>query len=463
MFAARVAGLCLCLSGSLLAQETAQLSGFIWDSSDALVPAAGVSVVNEETGFRRDTRSGDGGSYQVAYLNPGHYKITVRRDGFRTLVQFGIKLDAAQSARLDFHLQLGDVQEVVTVNGGPVLLNAEDASVSTLVGRNWIEQLPLNGRGLLTLMELAPGAIITPASAGEAGQFSINGQRPNTNFFTVDGVSANTGVSGGGLPAQMSGGSLPNMTAFGSLHTLSSIEDLDEFRLQTSTATPEWGRSPGGQVELSSRSGSNEFDGTVFDALRNDVLDANDWFANRQGAGRSAIHFQDFGATLGGPIRRDRTFVFLSYEGLRLTQPYNWQSVVPTLAARQSAPAMVQPLLNAFPLPNGADLGGGLGQFNGSTARPSGFDGGSVRVDHALTSRILLFGRFTQTPSFSSAEQLQINSVELHSNSITAGLNAVISPAMTSELRFNTTDTRASSVWRSADGQPVLTCYTDVL
>src|SRR5579872_7372726 len=301
MFAARVAGLCLCLSGSLLAQETAQLSGFIWDSSDALVPAAGVSVVNEETGFRRDTRSGDGGSYQVAYLNPGHYKITVRRDGFRTLVQFGIKLDAAQSARLDFHLQLGDVQEVVTVNGGPVLLNAEDASVSTLVGRNWIEQLPLNGRGLLTLMELAPGAIITPASAGEAGQFSINGQRPNTNYFTVDGVSANTGVSGGGLPAQMPGGSLPNMTAFGSFHDLISVESLDEFRVQTSTAAPEYGRAPGGEIQLSSRSGSNDFHGLFFEAFRNEALDANDWFRNSTGSPRLPLRMSDYGGTLGGP------------------------------------------------------------------------------------------------------------------------------------------------------------------
>ena len=201
--------LLFCLFGTAAAQETATLSGFIWDASSSLVPGARITAVNDETGFRRSADSGSDGIYRFAWLNPGHYKITVRRDGFRTLVEFGLKLDAAQSARADFHLQVGSTEEVVTVTAEPALFNTDDASVSTLVGRNWIENLPLNGRGLLTLLQLAPGSVITPATEGEAGQFTINGQRANTNYFTVDGVSADTGVSGGGLPAQMPGGSLP--------------------------------------------------------------------------------------------------------------------------------------------------------------------------------------------------------------------------------------------------------------
>ena len=181
-------------SGALHAQETARLSGFVWDSSASLVPDASITAINEETGFRRIAHTGADGRYQLFYLNPGHYKITVRREGFLTLLQYGLKLDAAQSAREDFHLQIGNVDEVITVTDEPVLFNADDASVSTLIDRNWIEHLPLDGRGILTLMELAPGSLITPATGGEAGQFSINGQRPNTNYFTVDGVSANTGV-----------------------------------------------------------------------------------------------------------------------------------------------------------------------------------------------------------------------------------------------------------------------------
>jgi hypothetical protein len=452
----------LSLAGSLFGQETARLSGFVWDSSASLVPDASITAISEETGFRRIDRSGADGGYQLAYLNPGHYKITVRRQGFHTMVQFGLKLDAAQSAREDFHLQIGSVEEAITVTGGPVVFNAEDASLSTLVGRNWIEHLPLDGRGVLTLMELAPGSIITPATEGEAGQFSINGQRPNTNYFTVDGVSANTGVNGRGLPAQIPGGSLPNMTAFGSFHELASIESLDEFRLQTSTVTPEYGRSPGGQIELSSRSGSNDFHGLLFDAFRNEALDAKDWFRNREGAPRLPLRFQDFGGTFGGPIHRNRTFFFLSYEGLRLQQPYTWQTTVPSITARASAPPLIQPILNAFPAPNGADLGGSVAAWTGSSSRPSTFDGGSVRIDHALSSRLLLFGRYTQTPSSTQFRSIDINAMRIGSSSLTVGINAIFSPAAINQVRVNRTATTGDSVWGDATEQST-GCYVDAI
>ena len=182
--------LVLLLCGRLPAQERAQLGGVIRDSSNAVVTGSSVTVVNEDTGIRRAVMSRLDGSYDIVSLQPGFYKMTVRKEGFRTLVQFGVKLDVAQSARVDFTLQVGSVREVVTVEGNPFLLNTEDASVSTLVGREWIEHLPLNGRGLLSLLELAPGSLITPAAGGEAGQFTVGGQRPNTNYFTVDGVSS---------------------------------------------------------------------------------------------------------------------------------------------------------------------------------------------------------------------------------------------------------------------------------
>lgn len=453
----------LCLAGLASAQETGQLSGFIWDASNAIVPGAMITAVNDETGFRRTTESGANGVYQLAYLHPGMYKVTVRSQGFRTLVQFGLKLDAAQSARVDFHLQLGSVEEVVTVTDSPVLVSADDASLSTLVGRSWIESLPLDGRGPLTLIELAPGSILTPAASGEAGQFSMNGQRPNTNYFSIDGISANTGVNGGGLPAQMPGGSLPAMTAFGSFHDLVSVEALDEFRVQTSTVTPEFGRSPGAQVELSSRAGSNELHGVLFDAARNDAFDANDWFANRAGDPRLPLRFQDFGGTLGGPILRDRTFFFVSYEGLRLRQPYAQQTTVPSLLSREIAPPFVQPVLNAFPLPNGSDLGGGIAEWTGIGSRPSNFDGGSVRIDHALSSRFLLFGRYAQTPSSTKSGFSQINSVQLDSKSLTIGLNAALTPFAMNQLRVNTTGTQASSTWRTANGADLPGCYSNVL
>lgn len=140
---------------------------------------------------------------------------------------------------------------------------------------------------MLSLLELAPGTVVTPATRGEPGQFTSNGQRPNTNYFTVDGVSVNNGVSGGGLPAQVNGGALPGMTAIGSFHNLVSLEALDEFRVQTATTTPEFGRLSGAQVSLSTRSGSNDLHGSLFEYFRHERLDANDWSANRIGDPRA--------------------------------------------------------------------------------------------------------------------------------------------------------------------------------
>src|SRR5207244_6387459 len=133
------------------------------------------------------------------------------------LIRVGIKLSQSQPASGDLNLLVGSVQETITVEGAGHLFNTEDASTGTLVGRDEIERLPLNGRGLLSLLELSPGVVVTPATRGEAGQFTVAGQRPNANYFTVDGISANSGVSGGGLPAQSTGGALPGMTAFGGL------------------------------------------------------------------------------------------------------------------------------------------------------------------------------------------------------------------------------------------------------
>src|SRR5205823_2157508 len=228
-------------------------------------------------------------------------------------------------------------------------LGGDDVSVGIVAGRAEIERLPLNGRGLLSLLELAPGVVVTPATRGEAGQFTVSGQRPNANYFIVDGISANSGVSGGGLAAQPTGAALPGMTAFGSLDSLVSRDALQEARVQTSTTVPEFGRLPGAQMSLSSRSGSNELHGSLFYAFRNEILDANDWFANAHADPRAALKLHDIAATLGGPLRRNHTFFFLSYEGMRLSQPFIWRQPVPSAAARENAPDWVQPALNLFP------------------------------------------------------------------------------------------------------------------
>ena len=226
---------------------------------------------------------------------------------------------------------MGAIEETITVEGTAPLLSPDEASTETRVFHDEIERLPLNGRGLLALLELSPGANVTPATRGEAGQFTANGQRPNSNYFTVDGMSANTGVSAGGLPAQASGGVLPAMSAFGSLDSLMPLEAVEEFRVQTSNAAPDVSRLPGAVVALTSRSGSNEFHGSAVFRFRHELLAANDWFANAAGQGRAPLRMEDVSPSLGGPIRRDRTFFFLAYERLVLRGPYVWQQPVPAL------------------------------------------------------------------------------------------------------------------------------------
>ncbi len=447
---------------SIPAQPYTHLSGLIRDSSEAGVPGAVVSVVNEDTGFRRLAESRPDGGYLVSALDAGLYKVVVRKPGFRTMIRFGVKLEVAQPARLDFTLAVGSMQEAITVEGGPALLNSEDGSVGTLVERDEIEHLPLNGRGLTSLLELAPGTVMTPATRGEAGQFTVNGQRPNTHYFTVDGMSANTGVSAGGLPAQTTGGALPGMTAFGSLHSLISLDALEEFRVQTSSAIPEFGRLPGAQVSLSSRAGSNELHGSLLYFFRNELLNANDWFGNSQGDPRAPVRMSDFGASMGGPLQRNRLFFFLSYEGMRLRQPGYWRAPVPTLDVRESAQPWAAPVLNLFPLPNGPSLGPGLAEWTGRNNQPSRLDAGAARLDYAITSRLTAFARFSDSPSANEFGSTQISKLNLTSRSLTLGLNIRPRSDLVLDTRVNASEATAHSLWQQASG-PSPSCYLEPL
>jgi hypothetical protein len=452
----------LIAGGVLLpAQQYTHLSGLIRDPSEAAVQDASLTVVNEDTGFRRTAVSRADGSYVIASLQPGIYKITARKEGFRTVIQFGVKLEVAQAARCDFTLPLGSVQETITVEGTQALLNKVDASVGTLVSREWIERLPLNGRGLLSLLEMAPGTVVTPATRGESGQFSTNGQRPNTNYFTVDGVSVNSGVSGGGVAAQVTGGALPGMTALGSFHNIVPLDALDEFRVQTATTSPEFGRMPGAQVSLSSRSGTNDFHGSLFHYLRHEYLDANDWFANRNRDPRAPLRMNDLGGGIGGPIRKNRTFFFAAYEAMRLRQPFSWRQPSPTIEARTQGPAWVQRVLGFFPVPDGPSLGPGLAEWNGRVLRPSRLDTASLRIDHALTSRIAIFARYNETPSSNQFGAAQINSLHLTSRGITAGFNLRIKPNAILDIRLNRSHMAANSEWRPTSTAGLPPCYLE--
>jgi hypothetical protein len=458
-FGRALALLAVCFTVPGWAQRYGQVFGRVLDVSEGGIGDASVAVVNEDSGFRRVTQTEPTGSYAVGALEPGTYKITVRKDGFRSVMRFGVRILSSAATRADFLLPVGSVEETITVMGTAPLMRHDDASTAGSAGRNEIEKLPLNGRGLLSLMEMTPGTNIIPATRGEAGQFTVTGQRPNTNYFTVDGASANTGVSAGGLPAQSTGGSLPALSAFGSMDSLISLDAMQEMHLTTSTSVAEFGRLPGAMVALTSRSGTNAFHGSTAYRIRNESFSANDWFANQSGYGRLPLRLQDFTQTAGGPLKRDHSFLFLSFQRVALLQPFVWLQPVPSLVARQSAADWAQPLLSLFPTPTGGPLASGVGEWLGRGKRPASLNTGGARFDQAIGTRVSLFARYNDSPSSNQFGTLAVNQLDLRSQSLTLGLNTRITPNTILDLRSNESQVTADSQWNPGQAcalQPVI-------
>ena len=431
----------------------ASLTGRLTDPAKALIVDARCAAINTATGFRHQTTSNSSGEYQLANLPPGNYQLEIEKPGFKKLLKPDVILHVQDTLRIDFELAIGDVSEVVTVEPGAPLLNTESATVSTIVNRTFVENFPLNGRSFQTLISLTPGVVLTATAQNDQGQFSVNGQRANANYFTVDGVSANFGITGFSTLVQTAGGSLPALSAAGGTNSLVSVDATQEFRIQTSSFAPEFGRMPGGQVSIATRSGSNSFRGTLFEYFRNSVLDAKDWFANATGLPKPQTRQHDFGGVVGGPVRKDKTFFFFSYEGLRLRQPSSMQTAVPDNASRQAAPAGTRPFLNAFPVANGPALGSGLALFNASFSNPSTLDAYSIRLDHIVTSKVSLFGRYNYSPSnmeqrgpfFSSGRVLSTTNVMSSSiHTLTSGMTYLITPEISNELRANYSNNRVT-------------------
>src|SRR5215469_5708547 len=367
--------------------ENATLSGTITDQSGAIVVGVDVQLTNIETGVTAHTLSNQSGLYVFSNVRPGHYRMTVDKPGFRQIVLTDLTVNVQEVLGRNFSLKVGAVGESVTVSGDSAKINTTDASVSTVIDRQLVENMPLNGRSIQALINLTPGVVLTPASFGAAGQFSVNGQRSDTNYYTLDGVSANIGTSPGAPLLQYGAGVFPGLSASGGTNSLVSVDALQEFRVQTSSFAPEYGRTPGGQIAMTTRSGTNQFHGTAFEYFRNDVLDANDWFTNHSGVKKPALRQNDFGGVFSGPLMKDRLFFFFSYEGLRLRLPQSRSVVVPSLETRAAATPAMQAILSAFPIPTGPDLGNGLAPFTGSFSNPSGLDATSLRLDYNLSKR----------------------------------------------------------------------------
>ena len=445
---------CLCAAQT----ESATISGRITDSSGAVIIKATVDLQSADKGTIVQTTTNDAGIYVFPSVHPGVYHITVRKDGFRTEDFVGLTANVQDHLEQNFRLVPGAVSESITVTAEQNSINTTDASVSTVVDQTYVKNMPLNGRSFQDLILLTPGVVTTSPQAGPTngnnGEFSVNGQRTESNYYTVDGVSANTGIAAG-TEGPGTNGSVAAATALGTTQALVSVDALQEFRVQSSTYSAEHGRNPGGQFSFVTRSGTNQWHGTAFDYLRNNYFDANNWFNDFYNQPEPPLRQNDFGGTLGGPIEipklydgKDKTFFFFSYEGLRLSQPQaSTINYVPDSALRLSAPAPLQKVLNAFPLPTpGApDLGNGLTEFIGACSNPSSLNAYSVRLDHSFNDKLHVFFRFGDTSSSTAARGTgqegevpsELDAISQTSRTYTFGATSILSSRVSNEFRLN--------------------------
>src|SRR3954447_17058339 len=316
----------LCVSNFVVYGQlsSGSLSGQITDSAGATVPRAQVRVENVDTGAARETQTDDGGFYQLPNLLPAVYELTVRAEGFKIAVRRGVQLQVDQGLRVDVQLELGDVRLRVEIAAEAPLLESESSKVGTVVETRAITELPLNGRQFAQLILLTPGAL--PLALGQstsfkvqlgAGSYSpvINGQRSRFNNFLLDGAENNDPM-------------------FNSYAMNPSVDAIQEFSVQSRGGVSEQGRSMGSDVVVVTRSGTNQYRGSLWEFLRNTKLDARNFFDPQ----RPDFKQNQFGGTFGGPVRlphykgRERTFFFGYYEGFRLVRSANSITTVPTQA-----------------------------------------------------------------------------------------------------------------------------------
>ena len=444
---------------SLHAQSsTASLSGTVQDEQQGALASAKLILRDEAKGFVRETLTDTAGMFVFSHLAPSTYELTVERTEFATARFAGIMINANDQTSLRVQLQVAPRDE--TTAEAPLV--RESPSVATTVDRTFIENQPLNGRTFQTLINLTPGVVLMPASLPSQGQFSVNGQRTGTNYFAVDGVGANFGLPFATTPYEGAGGGTPSFSAQGSTSALASVDAVQEFTIQTSTYAPEYGRQPGAQVAIVTRSGTNSLHGSVFNYLRNDKLDANSWFGNFNGLGRPALRQNDFGFTVGGPVilpnlhdGRNRTFFFVSYEGLRLIQPVvSTPSRVPSLEARQSATGMLKSLLEAYPLPVAPPLADAPAEtpYVASFSNPSHLNATSVRIDHSFSPRVTVFGRYNHAPSENRERGRYVTPsfvavLPAKTETVTAGATMIVSPSLNNDFRFNWSRSMASQIY----------------
>lgn len=325
--------LALLASTFALAQNrTAEISGRILDPSDAALVGAQITARNVGTGARRGATSSGTGDYVIPLLEPGNYELLVEQQGFRTLQRSGILLHVGDSVRIDIKMQLGEVTQTVNVVEEAPLLRTTDASLGQVIDNTKVSSLPLNGRSSFRLVELTPGFVGSQAARGQFGDipvnttwdanFSINGGQGYANEIMIDGAPSTTGF-------------------FNQITTMPSVDALVEFKVQSNSLSAEFGRFGGGVLNVTTKSGANDFHGSLFEFLRNSALDANDFFNNRAGSKKPPFRMNQFGGSFSGPVivpgiyhGKNRTFFFFNYEATRWRRGDVYLATVPTAQQR---------------------------------------------------------------------------------------------------------------------------------
>ena len=379
---------------------TADIVGTVTDGTGAAIAGAQVTLTNTETQAKRTTVSNGSGDYSFTLLPVGRYSITTKATGFSTSSTQDLAVEAGDRARADAHMQVGAESQTIEVQAQTPLLQADNATVSSTVTARAVQDLPLNGRNFVQLVQLVPGANEGPGNGLSSGGrpddrrtnaagISVNGQDDTLNNWVVDGIDDNERV-------------------IGSIGIKPNVEGIQEITVQTNSYAPEAGRTAGGVINIVTRSGTNKFHGSAYEFFRNDIFDGRSVL---QTTGRSPeLRQNQFGGSIGGPIFRDRTFFYFDYEGLRQVAGLTYTSTVPTLAAYNAIQAGGASLLNAangtagkaidpialaylklFPAPTNANLTNNYIVSPNKTQSSNTYD---ARIDHKFSDRNLFFARF---------------------------------------------------------------------
>jgi hypothetical protein len=411
-------------------QSEASIEGTVTDVTGSAIPGAAVTVKSGETSAVRNAITDNAGHYYVSLLSVGKYELSVEKVGFEREVKSGITLVLGQRASADFVLQVGQMRTSVEVTERPPAIEVSTADVSGLVGERQVKELPLNGRSFDNLLTLNTGIVnVTAQRAGGIGtsasavgnMFSVSGHRPEANLFLLNGV-------------EYTGASNINVTPGGASGQLLGVDAIREFELVKDTYGAAYGKRSGAQVSIVTSSGTNDLHGSAYEFLRNSALDARNFFD--QGP-VPPFRRNVFGGSLGGPIKKNKTFLFGNYEGFRQRLALSNVTLVPDAASRAKAVRSVQPLLALWPVANGPELGGGIAIAYNNPKQAIREDFGTTRLDQTFSEKDSLAAVYTIDDSAANTPSVNpLSLVDLTLRSQVASLSEthIVNPAIVNKV-----------------------------